>query len=185
MENLQAHSNGTAPASVQEAQARVMSVLETVTDPEVPVLSLPDLGVIRMVDVFPSANSENGLAVRIAITPTYTGCPAIDVMKMNIRIALAEQGFREVIIEEVLSPAWTTDWMTESGKQKLKAYGIAPPHQRQSVCTPDAFQEEEAVECPQCGSYHTRLVSRFGSTACKALYQCDNCKEPFDYFKCH
>lgn len=185
MDNLQAHSIGTAPASVEGVKAKVMSVLETVTDPEVPVLSLPDLGVIRKVDVFTSYKPENGLGVRIAITPTYTGCPAIDVMKMNIRIALAEQGFREVIIEDVLSPAWTTDWMTEAGKQKLKAYGIAPPNQRQSVCTPDAFQEEEAVQCPQCGSYHTRLVSGFGSTACKALYQCEDCREPFDYFKCH
>ena len=85
----------------------------------------------------------------------------------------------------MLSPAWTTDWMTEQGKEKLKAYGIAPPNSAQSVCTPDSFQKEEAIQCPRCNSYHTHLISQFGSTACKALYQCLDCKEPFDYFKCH
>ena len=85
----------------------------------------------------------------------------------------------------MLSPAWTTDWISEAGKQKLKVYGIAPPNTKQQVCTPEIFQKEEAVECPHCNSYHTSLISQFGSTACKALYKCNDCKEPFDYFKCH
>ncbi len=100
-------------------------------------------------------------------------------------MALLQEGFTDITIEQVLSPAWTTDWISEHGKEKLKAYGIAPPHYKQSVCTPDSFQEEEAIQCPLCNSYHTRLISQFGSTACKALYQCNDCKEPFDYFKCH
>jgi ring-1,2-phenylacetyl-CoA epoxidase subunit PaaD len=123
--------------------------------------------------------------ITVFVTPTYTGCPAIDVMKINIRMALLQEGFTNIKIIEVLSPAWTTDWMSEHGKEKLKAYGIAPPQYKQAVCTPDSFQEEEAIQCPLCNSYHTRLVSQFGSTACKALYQCNDCKEPFDYFKCH
>ncbi len=109
----------------------------------------------------------------------------MDVIRMNIRLALLEHGYNNVNIKTILSPAWTTDWMSEKGKEKLKAYGIAPPQAVQSVCTPDAFQEEEAIQCPHCNSYHTKLISRFGSTACKALYQCEDCKEPFDYFKCH
>lgn len=100
-------------------------------------------------------------------------------------MAMLEHGYKNITITTILSPAWTTAWMTESGKEKLKAYGIAPPAALQQVCTPQSFQEEEAVQCPQCNSYHTHLISRFGSTACKALYQCDDCKEPFDYFKCH
>ena len=126
-----------------------------------------------------------GVGLSIFVTPTYTGCPAMDVMKMNIRMALLQEGFTDIKITQVLSPAWTTDWMSEIGKQKLKAYGIAPPQYKQAVCTPDSFQQEEAIPCPLCNSYKTRLVSQFGSTACKALYQCNDCKEPFDYFKCH
>lgn len=169
--------------SSEEVRERVLQVLETVPDPEVPVLSVIDLGVVRKVDVRQNENKE--WQVQLAVTPTYTGCPAIDVMKINMRMALLEAGFKNIGITETLSPAWTTDWMSESGKQKLKAYGIAAPHYKQLVCTPDSFQEEEAVQCPLCNSYHTRLVSQFGSTACKALYQCNDCKEPFDYFKCH
>ena len=104
---------------------------------------------------------------------------------MNIRMALLENGFKNIEIKNILSPAWTTDWMSEAGKQKLKAYGIAPPNPKQIVCTVDAFQEEEAIQCPHCNSYNTQLISRFGSTACKALYKCNDCQEPFDYFKCH
>jgi ring-1,2-phenylacetyl-CoA epoxidase subunit PaaD len=108
----------------------------------------------------------------------------MDVIRMNIRLALAERGYK-VQIRTILSPAWTTDWMTDKGKEKLKAYGIAPPKEVPVVCTLDAFQEEEAIQCPHCNSYHTKLISRFGATACKALYQCEACKEPFEYFKCH
>ncbi len=156
----------------------IWKILEDVYDPEVPVLSVIDLGIIREVEI---VNDE----LEVTITPTYTGCPAMDVISMNIRFALIQNGYSKVNIKSVLSPAWTTDWMTETGKEKLKAYGIAPPKVMQSVCTPGTFQQEEAIQCPLCNSYHTKLVSRFGSTACKALYQCEDCKEPFDYFKCH
>lgn len=163
-----------------EITQRVWSLLEQVNDPEVPVLTVLDLGIIR--DVRVTGDTQE---IEIIITPTYTGCPAMDVIRMNIRMVLLREGFPNIKISQVLSPAWTTDWMSEHGKEKLKAYGIAPPNHKQLVCTPDVFQEEEAVQCPLCQSYHTRLVSRFGSTACKALYQCNDCKEPFDYFKCH
>ena len=157
----------------------VLEILSTVMDPEVPVLSIIDLGIVRNVEI--SASNQ----IQIKITPTYTGCPATDVINMNIRLALLENGFSNVEIKNVLSPAWTTDWMSEAGKQKLKAYGIAPPNPKQIVCTTDVFQEEEAIQCPHCNSYNTQLISRFGSTACKALYKCNDCLEPFDYFKCH
>jgi ring-1,2-phenylacetyl-CoA epoxidase subunit PaaD len=166
-----------------EITALVKQILEEVPDPEVPVLSVMDLGIIRDIKVAP--NLSGNPQIEILVTPTYSGCPAIDMMKINIRMALLQQGFTDIKITQVLSPAWTTDWISEKGKEKLKAYGIAPPHPTQSVCTPDSFQEEEAIQCPLCNSYHTRLVSQFGSTACKALYQCNDCKEPFDYFKCH
>ena len=156
----------------------IYQVLETVCDPEVPVLSILDLGIVREVQF-------HNEAVEVIITPTYTGCPAMDMIAMNIRLALIEQGYRDVIITSVLSPAWTTDWMTEAGKQKLKLYGIAPPHHRQQVADDKLFSEAAAVQCPHCNSYHTSRISEFGSTACKALYQCNDCKEPFDYFKCH
>ena len=178
----------------EDVRNQVLAILETVSDPEVPVLSVIDLGVVRDIvvlftppcfDAETLAKESGSWGVEIFITPTYTGCPAIDVMNISIRIALLEAGFTDIKITQVLSPAWTTDWMSEAGKEKLKAYGIAPPHHKQSVCTPDSFQEEEAIQCPLCNSYHTRLVSQFGSTACKALYQCNDCKEPFDYFKCH
>lgn len=148
-------------------------------DPEVPVLSILDLGIVRDIEIEP---------LIITITPTYSGCPAMDVIRMNIRIAVIEGlGIQpsDFEIKTVLSPAWTTDWMTEEGKQKLNAYGIAPPNFSAAVCTPDLFAEEEAVQCPRCNSYNTVMISRFGSTACKALYRCEDCREPFDHFKCH
>jgi ring-1,2-phenylacetyl-CoA epoxidase subunit PaaD len=162
---------------------RIWKILESVTDPEVPVLSVHDLGIVREIKI--DSSGSNTKEVVIVITPTYSGCPAMDAIGMNIHLALLEAGYQHIKITQVLSPAWTTDWMTEAGKEKLKAYGIAPPQYKQAVCTPDSFQEEEAIPCPLCNSYHTRLVSQFGSTACKALYQCNDCKEPFDYFKCH
>lgn len=167
-----------------QIEKEVWAILENVPDPEVPVLSVIDLGVVKKVQVLATQSAENWKIV-VSYTPTYTGCPAMDTMKMNMRLALVQAGFRDVDLIQVLSPAWTTDWMTETGKDKLKAYGIAPPQHKQMVCTPDSFQQEEAIPCPRCNSYHTRLVSQFGSTACKALYQCNDCKEPFDYFKCH
>ncbi len=187
--------NNTTASSSEEAKHIVFEILETVSDPEVPVLSVIDLGIIRNIEIIPASSLElvppgweaggKEWKVLISITPTYTGCPAIDVMKINIRMALLQHGFTDIQITQVLSPAWTTDWISEKGKEKLKAYGIAPPHYTQAVCTADSFQMEEAIQCPLCNSYHTRLVSQFGSTACKALYQCEDCKEPFDYFKCH
>jgi len=156
----------------------VWALLESVSDPEVPVLSVIDLGIIRDVQV-------NDGAVTVIITPTYSGCPAMDVISMQIRMVLLQAGVQQINIQQVLSPAWTTDWMSERGKEKLKAYGIAPPQYKQAVCEPGLFAQEEAIQCPLCNSYNTRLVSQFGSTACKALYQCNDCKEPFDYFKCH
>jgi ring-1,2-phenylacetyl-CoA epoxidase subunit PaaD len=160
------------------SEAALWHLLEAVKDPEVPVLSVIDLGIIRNVQI-----TAAGQAV-ITITPTYSGCPAMDAISMDIRLKLLEHGIRNVRIEQQLSPAWTTDWMTESGKQKLKAYGIAPPNPKQQFCSTELFAEE-AVQCPRCQSYHTELVSQFGSTACKSMYRCLSCHEAFDHFKCH
>jgi ring-1,2-phenylacetyl-CoA epoxidase subunit PaaD len=157
---------------------KIWSLLADVNDPEVPVLSVVDLGIIRDVLV-------TGEGIEIVLTPTYSGCPAMDLIRMNIRMTLLEHGFSDIKLTTVLSPAWTTDWMSERGKEKLKAYGIAPPLPSQQVCRPALFQREEAIECPHCHSYHTKRISEFGSTACKALYRCEECEEPFDYFKCH
>jgi len=156
----------------------IRTILDRVMDPEVPVLSVLDLGIVRDIEI------ENE-KVAVTITPTYTGCPAMDVISMQIRMELLAAGVKDVEIKQVLSPAWTTDWMSDRGKQRLKEYGIAPPLPRQQVCSPARFAAEEAIQCPNCSSYHTHRVSEFGSTACKALYQCDDCQEPFDYFKCH
>lgn len=156
----------------------VWSILANVMDPEVPVLSILDLGIVRNVSV---QNDE----VEVIITPTYTGCPAMDVISMSIRMELLAAGYTKVNIRQVLSPAWTTDWMSEQGKKKLKEYGIAPPNPVQQVCSLDLFLPDEAVQCPHCQSWNTRRISEFGSTACKSLFQCNDCHEPFDYFKCH
>ena len=160
------------------AVEKIKSILEQVMDPEVPALSVIDLGIIR--DILIHENE-----IEISITPTYSGCPAMDVISVNIKMELLANGFNNVKITTALSPAWTTDWMTEEGKQKLKEYGIAPPNPKQQVCHTDLFVPDEAVQCPLCNSYHTHRVSEFGSTPCKSLYQCNDCKEPFDYFKCH
>lgn len=160
-------------------KATIYSYLSEVKDPEVPVLSVVEMGVVRDIIL------HKDHCLEVIITPTYSGCPAMDYISMNIRILLSTIGFKNIKITQVLSPAWTTDWMTEEGKRKLKAYGIAPPNPKQQVCDTQLFAKEEAVECPKCNSFHTHRVSEFGSTPCKALYQCDDCKEPFDYFKCH
>ena len=154
---------------------KVWQILEQITDPEIPVISIIDLGIVR--DILVDENN-----VEIFITPTYSGCPAMDVISMNISMELLENGFKNVKITQQLSPAWTTDWMTEEGKEKLKVYGIAPPVGK---AIEQKYLEKLKVECPQCHSKNTKLLSQFGSTACKALYQCQDCKEPFDYFKCH
>lgn len=154
---------------------KILSLLETVVDPEVPVLSIIDLGIVREINI----DCDN---IEIFITPTYSGCPAMDVISIDIRLALLQNDFKKVKIIQQLSPAWTTDWMTENGKEKLTAYGIAPPVGKSFD---KKYLEELEVECPLCCSLNTKLVSHFGSTSCKALYQCNDCKEPFDYFKCH
>ncbi|MEO6734297.1 MAG: 1,2-phenylacetyl-CoA epoxidase subunit PaaD [Ferruginibacter sp.] len=162
----------------KNAVAEIWRLLEEVCDPEVPVLSILDLGIVREVNAIEDE-------VEIIITPTYSGCPAMDAIHTDIRLKLIEHGYKNVKIKTVLSPAWTTDWMSEAGKQKLKAFGIAPPNPIQIVCDTKLFAASEAIPCPLCNSYHTKVISQFGSTACKALYQCQDCKEPFDYFKCH
>jgi ring-1,2-phenylacetyl-CoA epoxidase subunit PaaD len=156
----------------------IWEFLEEIKDPEVPVLSIIDLGIVRDLKM-------KGEELEVVITPTYTGCPAMDMIAATIKIEMATLGFKKIKITQVLTPPWTTDWMTEEGKRKLKEYGIAPPNPKQQGCDQKLFAEAEAVQCPHCNSYHTHRISEFGSTACKALYQCDDCKEPFDYFKCH
>ncbi len=158
----------------------VLGWLADVTDPEVPALTILDLGIVRDIEI---TGAEDAPSVKVWITPTYSGCPAMDVIAIGIRMALAGHGAQHIQVEPQLSPAWTTDWMTEDGKRKLKEYGIAPPNRK-------AFQslglfEEEVVACPRCGSEETEVVSQFGPTSCKALYKCLSCKEPFEHFKCH
>ena len=160
---------------------QVYEWLSTVTDPEVPILTIQDLGIIR--DVILSDSPTGDKQATIVITPTYSGCPAMDVIALNIRMALLSRGIKHINIENQLSPAWTSDWMSEEGKRKLKEYGIAPPV-RKSV-NPLALFEEDNVPCPKCSSDDTTLTSQFGPTSCKALYKCNTCHEPFEHFKCH
>jgi len=156
-------------------ETHLIPVLKTVSDPEIPVLSVLDLGVIR------EAAEENGI-IYIKLTPTYSGCPAMDVIADDLKKAFSEIG-KKAKVELVLSPAWSTDWISEEGLQKMEEYGIARPlsetHHKDVL-----LGEKKLVKCPQCGSTQTHLVSQFGSTACKALFKCDDCHEPFDYFKC-
>lgn len=156
-------------------EPHLLDILESVADPEIPVLSLVDLGVIRE-----AVEMED--VVYIKLTPTYSGCPAMDVMSDDLKAAFQKEG-KIAKVKLVLSPAWTTDWMSEEGKQKMEAYGIAPPLE----ATADKevlLGGKRLVKCPHCGSTNTKMVSQFGSTACKALFQCEACHEPFDYFKC-
>jgi ring-1,2-phenylacetyl-CoA epoxidase subunit PaaD len=146
-----------------------------VVDPEIPVLTIADLGVLRHVAVTDGH-------VEVAITPTYSGCPAMNMIQLEIELALEREGFRGAKVRTVLSPAWTTDWMSEDGRRKLRDYGIAPPQAGSSRRALFGVQE---VACPQCGSVNTEVLSEFGSTSCKALWRCKSCREPFDYFRCH
>ncbi len=153
----------------------VQTVLDQVTDPEIPVITIRELGVLRAVKI-------EGDSVEVTITPTYSGCPAMDVMREDIEKVLRASGIEKVSVKQVLSPAWTTDWISESGRKKLLDYGIAPPPHTSDI---RALKGGVPVTtCPQCGSTDTVLVSQFGSTACKALYKCNTCQEPFDLFKC-
>lgn len=163
-------------ATQEWSREQIYSWLSAVTDPEVPVLTILDLGIVRDVAV----ESDQ---VTVTITPTYSGCPAMDVIAMQIRMMLMSHGVKHIHIHQQLSPAWTTDWLSEDGKRKLKEYGIAPP-QYQSKREKALF-EEDVVPCPRCGSEETELISNFGATSCKSMYRCLSCKEPFEHFKCH
>jgi ring-1,2-phenylacetyl-CoA epoxidase subunit PaaD len=173
-----------------ERESQVWGVLEGVPDPEIPILSIVDLGIVRYVrwddahdahDAQRSDHTEkNGL--HVGLTPTYAGCPATDVIRVSVARALARAGFQHAIIEEVLSPPWTSDWLSCEGRRKLTAFGIAPP--AEGVSTPRQMFGSPLVACPRCGSEATTRVSEFGSTPCKAHYRCTTCFEPFDYFKC-
>ena len=154
---------------------RAWDAAAQVCDPEIPVLTIADLGVLRSVDI-----AEDG-AVEVAITPTYSGCPAMDVIGVDVELALLKAGLDKVRIRHVLAPAWTTDWMSEEGRAKLRAYGIAPPA---ATSSRRALFGEDSVACPRCGSERTQKISEFGSTACKSLWRCLACREPFDHFKC-
>jgi ring-1,2-phenylacetyl-CoA epoxidase subunit PaaD len=156
-------------AKVDTAKPDVATVrrwLTTVSDPEIPVLSLEDLGVLRDIQ-------WQDDTVVVTLSPTYTGCPAMDRMRADIEQTLRAKGIEKLAIRKQLQPAWSTDWISQKGLAALQAYGIAPP------------VRSGEIHCPQCGSAHTSLISRFGSTACKALYKCEDCLEPFDHFKCH
>lgn len=155
-----------APATAESLRA----LLDDVVDPEIPVLTIADLGILRSVAVDPDGG------VVVTITPTYSGCPAMDLIRRQIESILEGAGYDRIEVRTVFSPAWTTDWMTAAAKDKLAAYGIAPPG-------PTAVPERQPVLCPRCAASTTKTVSEFGSTACKALMVCEQCGEPFDYFK--
>lgn len=161
----------TGPGSATE---HAWVVAGAVPDPEIPVLTIEDLGILRDVAV-----DDRG-RVHVQITPTYSGCPAMDAIRADVVGALESEGYTEVTVELVLSPAWTTDWMSDEGRRKLEEYGIAPPEPRP---TDGPVQLSLSLRCPQCGSPDTREISRFGSTACKSLWVCNACREPFDHFK--
>ena len=165
----------SVPDSDAELRTRAWEAAASVVDPEIPVLTIADLGVLREIAV------RDG-EVEVSITPTYSGCPAMNMIALEIGLALERAGIPVSKISTVLSPAWTTDWITEEGRRKLRAYGIAPP---QSSTARRALFGLQQVACPQCGSDDTELLSEFGSTSCKALWRCKACREPFDYFKCH
>lgn len=178
-----------APAATHDdALAHAWSVLASVPDPEIPVVSIRELGILRAVE-----RAQDG-TLEVVITPTYSGCPAMAHIAEDVAHALERAGLTPHRIKTVLAPAWTTDWITDEAREKLRAYGIAPPGGR--CASASVASDEQAVRfvpkaagtvgaptCPQCGSVHTERLSQFGSTACKALYRCLDCREPFDYFK--
>ena len=178
------------PQASEVLEQQVWSVLSGVPDPEIPVISIVDLGIVREVR-WDEGREPPHLVV--TVTPTYSGCPATEVIAQSIRDALDAQGFGEAEVETRLAPAWTTDWLSDEGRRKLNDYGIAPPVGRSSpsehVIDISRLRRRHAaaptVACPRCGSTHTEVISEFGSTPCKSLYRCTACREPFDYFKCH
>ena len=155
----------------------ILALLSEIPDPEIPVISIIDLGVIRDIKII------DDVTIKLKITPTYSGCPAMKQIEDDVRKKLTENGFTSIAITTIFSPPWTTDWIPEEAKEKLKQYGIAPPE----TTTEDKSWltgKTKNISCPRCQSQNTKLISQFGSTACKALYQCADCLEPFDYFKC-
>lgn len=155
--------------------SEIKSLLSMVTDPEIPVLTIEDMGIVRDIQV-------DGQNVEITITPTYSGCPAMDTIADDIKSTLKKAGFHPTV-KSVLSPAWSSLWISDAGRKKMEAYGIAPPLNA-TADKKALLHGDRIVKCTHCGSTHTKMVSQFGSTACKALFQCQDCKEPFDYFKC-
>ncbi|GAA1860331.1 phenylacetate-CoA oxygenase subunit PaaJ [Microbacterium koreense] len=172
-----AEASVARPRPDDERARTAWDVAATVTDPEIPVLTIEDLGVLRAVEV-----DDDG-SVRVALTPTYSGCPAMDAMRDDVLLALTHAGYTDVTVDLVLAPAWTTDWMSESGKEKLREYGIQAPTGSAAVRAGGPVRVALTVKCPRCDSLRTRELARFGSTSCKALYECLDCLEPFDYFK--
>ena len=171
-----AHNIADTTGPENSGLERLEALLAQVTDPEIPVVSIRDLGILRNI-------SLDGGQVTVTITTTYSGCPAMSTIKADIRQTLSQAGYENVQVKQSLSPAWTTDWMTAQGREKLREYGIAPPQKsNEGHCA--MISPGTAVVCPQCGSERTECISEFGSTACKALYRCLDCAEPFDYFKC-
>jgi ring-1,2-phenylacetyl-CoA epoxidase subunit PaaD len=158
--------------------SKIHQLLESIPDPEIPVISIVELGIVRDVQLNPDGK------VTISITPTYSGCPAMMAIENDIKSTLEEAGFNQVAVKLVYSPVWTTDWIPEEAREKLRTYGIAPPEHSTSDKSVLSLHPR-TIQCPKCGSVHTVMISAFGSTACKALYKCESCLEPFDYFKCH
>jgi ring-1,2-phenylacetyl-CoA epoxidase subunit PaaD len=199
-------------AQEKTQQQKAWDIAATVCDPEIPVLTIEDLGILRRVEVQEASDGgahptdshltlpkremtaltasqlgkqdHSAPAVRVTITPTYSGCPAMDAIRDDLKAAFAREGYANIQVDLVLAPAWTTDWMTDAGKAKLQEYGIAPPSGMAKAAGHNGpVRLTLAVKCPQCSSLNTRELTRFGSTSCKALYVCQDCKEPFDYFK--
>jgi ring-1,2-phenylacetyl-CoA epoxidase subunit PaaD len=166
----------SAGDDARTAERAVWRLLEAVNDPEIPVLSIVDLGIVRHV------RFEEGGRLHVGLTPTYSGCPATEVIRASVRQTLATHGHADAQLEEVLSPPWSSDWLSAAGRRKLAAFGIAPPEQ--AVTSPRQLWRATPVACPRCGATRTTRVSEFGSTPCKAHYRCEACREPFDYFKC-
>ena len=159
-----------------KTQKEIISLISEIPDPEIPVITIEELGILRDVKV-------DGNDVEVTITPTYSGCPAMKQIENDIVARLKENGIENVKMKMVYAPAWTTDWIPEKAKEKLRKYGITPPEKTTSD-KGALMGKKRVLECPRCGSKNTVMISQFGSTACKALFQCNDCKEPFDYFKC-
>jgi ring-1,2-phenylacetyl-CoA epoxidase subunit PaaD len=176
MSVVPASNTSSQPAAMSAAEERVWELLKDVPDPEIPVLSVVDLGVVRYV------HAQGKESLTVGVSPTYTGCPATEVIQASVRAKLAAAGYADVRIETVISPPWTSDWLSPDGRRKLREYGIAPP--AHAVANPRHLFREPSVACPRCASSRTERLSEFASTPCKALYRCTACLEPFEYFKC-